>query len=344
VLGGGKRTTPARPHGTTGPTTNAETSPPDLTPTGDIIFDPEPALERFEEAWQRGPRPALEQYLPPEGHIGRGGLVLELVKIDLEYRLRAGDEAPLVSMYLRLYGAELHVTDQLELIELEYQMRWKRGEPGLSRLEYLRRFPQHAAELENRLRPRWDCPQCNQEGITLDDEVAASATCPRCGWSGTLRREFTDLQPVRPTHGEQTFPAIEGYEVEGELGRGGMGVVYKAKQVGLKRTAAIKMILSGPLAGVEQRARFQAEAQAVARVQHPHIVQIYEIGEHEGKPYSSLAFVEGGSLNKKPVGNPQPPREAARLISILAEAIHFAHQKGIVHRDLKPGNVLLTPR
>jgi predicted Ser/Thr protein kinase len=342
MLGGWKRPSPAQPHGATGPATDANTSPPDPTSVDITIFDPASVLERFEDAWQGGARPALEKYLPPEGHPGRGGLVLELVKLDLEYRLRAGDEAPLVGVYLRLYGAAFSAAEQVGLIGLEYQLRWERWEPGLRRLEYLRRFPQHAAELEGRLRPRWDCTQCNEEGITLDDEAAKSATCPRCGWSGTLRREITDLQPVRPTQGEQTFPAIEGYEVEGELGRGGMGVVYKAKQVGLKRTAAIKMILSGPLAGVEQRARFRAEAQAVARLQHPHIVQIYEIGEHEGKPYFSLEFVEGGSLDKKLAGNPQPPREAARLISILAEAVHFAHQKGVVHRDLKPGNVLLT--
>jgi WD40 repeat protein/predicted Ser/Thr protein kinase/tetratricopeptide (TPR) repeat protein len=135
--------------------------------------------------------------------------------------------------------------------------------------------------------------------------------------------------------------AVPGYEVLGELGRGGMGVVYRARQTGLNRVVALKMILAGEHADAEQVARFKAEAEAVARLQHPNIVQVYEVGEHQGRPYFSMEYVEGGSLDRKLGGTPQPAREAAQLVETLAQAMHAAHQAGIVHRDLKPANVLL---
>ncbi len=121
-----------------------------------------------------------------------------------------------------------------------------------------------------------------------------------------------------------------------------MGVVYKARHVRLKRLVALKMILAGVQASAEQLARFQSEAEAVARLQHPNIVQVYEIGEHNGQSYFSLEFVDGGSLAVHLHGTPQPPRDVARLMETLARAIHAAHRCGIVHRDLKPANILLA--
>ena len=135
---------------------------------------------------------------------------------------------------------------------------------------------------------------------------------------------------------------IGEYELLEELGRGGMGVVYKARQNKLHRLVALKMILAGEHAGEKELARFRSEGEAAARLQHPNIVQIFEIGEHEGHPYFSLEFVEGGSLAQKLDGTPLPPRKAAGLVETLARAMHAAHQAGIVHRDLKPANVLLT--
>jgi WD40 repeat protein len=136
---------------------------------------------------------------------------------------------------------------------------------------------------------------------------------------------------------------VEGYEILGELGRGGMGVVYKARQLGLNRLVAIKMILAGGHAGKGELARFKAEAEAVARLQHPNIVQIHDVGTQDGKPFFSLEFCEGGSLTDKLAGSPLPPQQAAILVEILARAMHAAHLQGIIHRDLKPANVLLGP-
>lgn len=138
------------------------------------------------------------------------------------------------------------------------------------------------------------------------------------------------------------LPSIPGYDLLGELGRGGMGVVYKAHQKALKRLVALKMILAGVHANPQAFARFQAEAEALARLRHAHIVQIHEIGAYEGQPFFSLEFLEGGNLKGKLAGNPLPPRESAILLEKLAWAVHAAHAQGIVHRDLKPANVLLT--
>src|SRR5262249_44067594 len=117
--------------------------------------------------------------------------------------------------------------------------------------------------------------------------------------------------------------------------------VYKARHTALKRVVALKMVLAGEHAGVERRTRFLAEADAIARLRHPNIVQVYEIGEHQGTPYFAMEFVEGGGLDQKLAGTPLPPREAAGLVESLARAMHEAHVRQVIHRDLKPANVLL---
>ncbi len=139
-----------------------------------------------------------------------------------------------------------------------------------------------------------------------------------------------------------TLPTIPGYEILGELGRGGMGVVYKARQIGLNRLVALKMILASQHAGLGQIQRFRAEAEAVASLHHPNIVQIYEVGEQDGHPFFSLEFVAGGTLAEQIDKDRPSLREAAELIEVLARAMQYAHEHGIVHRDLKPANILLA--
>jgi serine/threonine protein kinase len=154
---------------------------------------------------------------------------------------------------------------------------------------------------------------------------------------GTTREQFAPRSTLR------VAPIIPGYEILGELGRGGMGVVYKARQIKLNRTVALKMILAGEHASDEAGVRFLAEAEAVAKLQHPNIVQIFHIAEHAGHPYFEMEFVGGGSLADGLDGIPRPPRAAAKLVECLARAIGEAHRLGIIHRDLKPANILLTP-
>jgi serine/threonine protein kinase len=143
-------------------------------------------------------------------------------------------------------------------------------------------------------------------------------------------------EPAKPT-----IPTVEGYEILEVIGHGGMGVVYKARHKTLNRIVALKMILSGAAATDAERSRFRAEAEAAAGLQHPNIVQVYEVGEADGRPFLALEYVPGGSLAAQLTGDGIDPRRAAELILPLAEAVRHAHENGIVHRDLKPANILL---
>ena len=137
-------------------------------------------------------------------------------------------------------------------------------------------------------------------------------------------------------------PNVLGYEIQRELGRGGMGVVYQARHLKLNRLVALKMIRGGASAGPEELQRFRTEAEATARLQHGNIVQIFEVGEYDSLPFFALEYCAGGALDKKLAGTPLPAQAAATLVEKLARSMHAAHAKGIIHRDLKPGNVLLA--
>jgi serine/threonine protein kinase len=276
------------------------------TPWGSAWDELEDVVRRFDDAWKGPARPEIVEYLP--AGAGWTRLLTELVHVDLEHRLRAGEPAR-VEEYLTCYP---ELTDDrtvvLELIAAEYELR-RRREPSLVLNEFSQRFPQYRAELPGKF-----------ARTTIDG-----------------RDESLRLTEQRVEH----LPEVAGYEVLGLLGRGGMGVVYRARQIGLDRTVALKMVLPGVLAGPKDVARFRAEAAALARLQHPNIVQIYDIGETAGRPYFVFEFVAGGSLAQYLQGRPQPVRPAAQLVETLARAVHAAHANGVIHRDLKPANILL---
>jgi serine/threonine-protein kinase len=183
-----------------------------------------------------------------------------------------------------------------------------------------------------------DCPQHLEE---VSQRIAALQKIYKALDTPESNATVED-RPIRaPAPGH--WPAVAGYRIEGELGRGGMGVVYKAWHFGLKREVALKMILAGAHAGERDLERFRTDAEALAQLKHPNVVPIYEIGESEGRPYFSLEFVEGGNLAAHCGGKPLPPQRAAELVEVLARAVQAAHERGIIHRDLKPANVLLTP-
>ena len=185
-------------------------------------------------------------------------------------------------------------------------------------------------------------PVAGRLDATLD---AATLTMPPAGPSGLATATHTpdmELPGSGPTSGRRVpLPSIPGYDLLGVLGRGGMGVVYKARQQGLDRLVALKMVLAAEHATADQLGRFLAEARAVALIRHRHIVQIFEIGEQAGRPYFSLEFCPGGSLDQKIKNGPLPPRTAATVVAQLADGMAAAHAAGVIHRDLKPANVLL---
>jgi predicted Ser/Thr protein kinase len=190
----------------------------------------------------------------------------------------------------------------------------------------------------------------NRGGISYAKEAAMSDPAAR---TNDLPTQRTPLDPDATAWMESgpTFPSPSGvpmrmfgdYELLGEIGRGGMGVVYKARQIALDRLVALKMILPGEFADDEDLRRFHTEAEATAKLQHPGIVRVYEVGEIDGKLYYSMDYIEGPSLSKRLASGPLPGRTAARYVAAVARAIHYAHRNGILHRDLKPSNILLDP-
>jgi eukaryotic-like serine/threonine-protein kinase len=180
----------------------------------------------------------------------------------------------------------------------------------------------------------------DEDGTDSSRTASLSPTVPER--TASLRRPSSSASVGSPAKSRSDTPVVPGYEILGTLGRGGMGVVYKARQSGLNRLVALKMIIGGSMAEESHLARFRIEAEAVAQLRHPNIVQIYDIGEADGMPYVALELLEGGDLRDRLAGTPQPGMAAAELMATLARAVHAAHQARIVHRDLKPANVLLT--
>jgi eukaryotic-like serine/threonine-protein kinase len=186
----------------------------------------------------------------------------------------------------------------------------------------------------------------NQPSLPLDQTLQSDhSTHPESQPSeaGQPTENLRDPTPAGGSSGPMALPSVPGYEVLSELGRGGMGVVYKAQQTSLNRPVALKMIRDSAVAGPDQMARLRTEAAAAARLQHPHIVQVYDLYQHNGLPFYAMEYVPGGSLTQMIHRHPLPVRKAAEWLEQLARAVHYAHQQGIIHRDLKPANVLLTP-
>jgi WD40 repeat protein len=269
----------------------------------------EDVIRRFEDAWKGPARPEIIAFLPTG--TGHTRLLTELVHVDLEYRVRAGDAARVEDYLTRYPELADDRAAALDLIAAEFELR-RRVEPGLAAADYLRRFPRYRQEMADKI-------------ATVIAAGGASRDGPR--------------RPADPR--PDVLPTVSGYEVLGELGRGGMGIVYLARNLSLDRLCALKTF-SAAGGDATAAARLRAEAGAVARLRHPNIVQIYHVGEAAGLPFLELEYLPGGSLADAPNGAPRPAAEAAQLVEAVARAVAESHRLGIVHRDLKPSNVLLT--
>ena len=226
-----------------------------------------------------------------------------------------------------------------DLLNLDLEFRRQNGEQPDPR-SYYKRFPDMASVVDAAFTFLRNRVIATDAGNSRSSGAASTVTSPgEMMDAGTAVSTWVDFTLAAPPE-----PAIPDYEILGELGRGGMGVVFKVHQVALNRTVALKMIKSGGFATEAELLRFQNEAEAVAQLDHPHIVPIYEVGRHQGRHFFSMKLVVGSSLDKRLAAFATDPRATARLVATVAEAVHHAHQRGILHRDLKPANILLDER
>ncbi len=289
---------------------------------------------RYAALWESG-RPDLDAFLAEAGPLGSDDLAAVL-RADQRGRWEAGERAP-AEEFLRRLGERPEAEAAVDLVFQEYLLRERRGETPDPE-EFAGRFPQYAAVLRDQINLHRALAHSEVTGTW--DGGAATGAPP--GVPNATIDAPPGTAPTLPPADAAPAAGPPEYEVLGTLGRGGMGVVYKARQVRLSRDVALKMVLAGAHATPEDRARFLAEAEAAAALSHPGVVQVYECGVHAGQPYLAMEYCHGGSLADRLRDTPLPPREAAALLAAVADAVQAAHDRGIVHRDLKPANVLLA--
>lgn len=270
--------------------------------------------DQFRTLWRSQSPPNLREFVAAHGPMSDRELAT-LVRADQHNRWRSGNRLP-AEWYLQHFPRLGQVSDlAVDVVYAEFLLE-ERYQGTTDSQAFLLRFPQ----LQETLKDQFE----------LHGALAAHVPHPDGPHTGPCSAAAPWL------------PAIPGYDVLGELGRGGMAVVYRAFHRQLQRTVALKVLRDSVGTGSDGARRLLTEAQSAARLQHPHIVQVYEVCEYRGLPYLALEYVDGGTLAEFVRGRPQPSRVAAGMVEILARAAHFAHQQGIVHRDLKPANVLLS--
>jgi predicted Ser/Thr protein kinase len=310
-------------------------------------------LVEFDLSWDEGRLALGVSRLPPRGDCLRRPTLVEMVKIDLERRWQRGQRAHLEGYAKAL--PELGAPDRLpvDLLLAEFEARQQCGVPA-DLAEFARRFPRQADELRRLV------GQAQVEGARLasqetrrpaDHGTGAGIRTPSPGLAvsrpaGAVTPDFPTPVPGGGARGVVPPPERLGrYRVVRELGRGAMGTVYLAHDSQLDRPVALKVPQFTDADGPEVRQRFLREARAAATIEHPNVCPVYDVGEVNGTPYLTMAYLPGQSLARLLEGGaPLPERQAASLVRQLAEALQAAHERGIIHRDLKPSNILINQR
>lgn len=284
----------------------------------------DPVRDHFEDAWRSAPsasaRPRIQDYLASVADTERSAVFCALLAVERKCRQEHGEQ-PTADEYFSIFPQDI------PLIRSVFE-----SPVGIS--------PEETA-------PITDAKESADQGMTQTFSPPASASNgtdpaahvpPRWPAASTVA---IDKRKRRQTTSTE-LPKVPGYEVLEVLGRGGMGIVYKALDLTLQREVALKMILPGHTLSHGERERFLAEARASAHFQHVNLVLIYAVGEPPGPPFLELELVDGSRLDREIAGTPQTAARSAAMLETLARAVDYAHKKGIVHRDLKPGNILLT--
>jgi tRNA A-37 threonylcarbamoyl transferase component Bud32 len=315
------------------------------------MHPPMSLLEKLQHAWFEKEPPDLRAFLKEGADVEQ---LAAMVLLDMERRWSRAHglshdpsedsrehpqplpRLPVVEDYLKTFVGVLDFdADRLcQLLGEEYWIRLQWNQCP-SHEEYVARFPELATRLLPLLR--------EIDGQFVPSDVQGSLVEVDARLAGTIALKKEDTLPdeaslKRGSSGKRVFGE---YELLEELARGGMGVVYKARQVKANRIVALKMILSGQFANEEDVRRFHAEAQAAAKLEHPNIVPIYDVGECDGQHYFSMAYVKGQTLKELVADGPLPSGRAARFAELISDAVGYAHSQGIVHRDLKPANVIV---
>ena len=302
--------------------------------------------------WQQGERVKVQDYLDEEPSLrDYPDLVFELVRADLDYRLQVGETAR-IEEYLERYPAlRAKATAATELILAEYALRLRRGESPSS-AEYLSRFPDYADLLRQRLAELSAVPGSDDaefaEGVQVET-VATDRSAPTPVGVETASPAKADALPESAQDpggmaSTASGAVVPGYEILGELGRGGMGVVYKARHCHLGKLVALKLLPASSQSSREAAVRFQREIKAVGALDHPNLVEAHDAGVQSGVVYLAMKLIDGIDLERLvEQRGPLSIAEACELVRQAALGLHYLHQRGLVHRDVKPSNLMRTP-